>query len=172
MSAYKVTSCTLDDAPAIAHNNVSAFWEDKNWVLMWTRKNKSREYVISQAALRWPYNLVKDTTYRRREKTIEVSTGKLVGLCTWVLPKAGTEKYNDQEICDVWPEARVPGVDEEMLEGLKKRYNEADWDSDHAMDVLSPAVNELRARCKGDKKYGRKYLHALTFVRQANVAAI
>jgi hypothetical protein len=162
MSRCKIAPCTLDDAPAIARNNVSAFWEDKNWVLLWTRKNKSREYVISQALLRWPYNLAKDPIYRRTEKVADVSTGELVGFATWILPNidvAGEDKdgASKQEIGKLWPEARVPETDNETLELLKKRYDEADWEFDHAMDVLDPLVNELRIRLKGDKKWLSKY---------------
>jgi hypothetical protein len=166
MPSFIVAPCTLDDASAIARNNISAFWEDKNWALMWTRKNKSRDYVISQAALRWPYNLVKDTIYRRREKVVDVSTGELVGFATWVLPKAGVagedeDEAGKQEIGDLWPEARVPEVDDETLELLKKRYDEADWESDHATHVLDPPVNELRAQLKGDKKWLGEYLRSI-----------
>ncbi|KAF2420216.1 hypothetical protein EJ08DRAFT_598520, partial [Tothia fuscella] len=131
----------------------SAFWEDKSWVLKWSRKSKSREYVISQAVERWPYNLVKDTIHTRREKAIDVSTGKLMGFSTWILPKSSSASEPEEEVCKLWPEARVADVDEETLRLLKKRYDIADWESDHAMDVMDQPVRELRAQLKGDKEW-------------------
>jgi hypothetical protein len=174
MSRLKVVTCTLEDAPTIARNNVSAFWEDKNWALKWTRKNKSLEYVISQAALRWPYNLVKDTIFRRREKVVDVNTGELVGFATWILPKAEVsgddgDEAGKQAIGDLWPEARVADVDEEALELLKKKYDRADWESDRATDALKPQVNEMSARLKGDKKWLSKNFRWTLFGFLVNV---
>lgn len=158
MPPFKVAPCTLDDAPAIARNNISAFWEDKNWVLLWTRKGKSREYVISQSVHRWPYNLTKDPIHRRHEKVVNVDTGELVGFAVWILPGAsgaGEEKSGtgEKEISELWPEARGPEVDDETLELLKKRSDEADWEFDHAMDVLDEPGIVLKKRLKGDKRW-------------------
>jgi len=91
-----------------------------------------------------------------------VSTGELVGFATWVLPEADVagkdeDKAGRQDVRDFWPEARVPEVDDELLELLKKRYDEADWESDHATNALDPPVNELRAQLKGDKKWIGRY---------------
>jgi hypothetical protein len=162
MPPFKVVPCTLDDALAIARNNISAFWEDKNWVLMWTRKNKSCEYVISQSMHRWPYNLTKDPIHRRHEKVVDVDTGELVGFAVWILPEAsgaGEEKdrADKKESGELWPEACGPEVDDETRELLKKKYDEADWEYDQAMDVLDPPVNELKKRLKGDKRWLGEY---------------
>jgi hypothetical protein len=159
MPPFIVAPCILDDAPAIARNNVSAFWEDRNWALKWTRKTKSCEYVITQAAHRWPYNLAKDATYRRREKVVDASTGELVGFSTWVLPYADEDEEEERKqwAYHLWPEARGPEVDADALELLKKRFDEADWESDRAMDVLSPPIKQLSAQLRGDKEWLSKY---------------
>lgn len=156
MPPFKVVPATLDDATAIARNNIPAFWEDKNWVLMWTRKNKSLEYVTSQAELRWAHNLIKDPVHLRREKAIDVSTGELVGFATWVLPNAAMvegveDEAGKQKIADLWPEARVPEVDEHTRAILKQQFDGSDWESDRATNALAPPIREMRKRLKGDK---------------------
>jgi hypothetical protein len=161
MPPFRVTPCSLEDAPAIARNNVTAFWEDVHWAVQWTRKNKSCEYVISQAELRWPYNLTKDPVHIRREKAVDVSTGELVGFASWYLPE--NEDWADkQKIYQMWPEARVPEVNEEKQQRLKKKFDEADWASDSVMNILSPPVKEMRIKLKGDQNWLRKYFHLMS----------
>jgi hypothetical protein len=163
MPPFKVVPCTLDDAPAIARNNICAFWEEKHWALIWTRKNKTRDYVISQSVHRWPYNLTKDPIFRRREKVVDMSTGELVGFASWKLPVKGMAGEDEdearmQEIGEMWPEARVPEVDDETRELLKKKYDEADWEFDHTLDdALDPALSEFGAKLRGDQKWLSKY---------------
>jgi hypothetical protein len=157
MPPFIVAPCTLDDGPAIARNNVSAFWEDNSWAQTWIRKNKTREYVISQGAQRWPYNLTKDPIHYRREKAVDVSTGELVGFASWILPGSSVtgeeeDEAGKQETAKLWPEARVPIVDDEMSELLKKRHEEADWESENIRD-LGPAIKAMRIRLQGDKKW-------------------
>jgi hypothetical protein len=169
MPPFKVAPCTLEDVPAIARNNVTAFWEDIHWALQWTRKNKSCEYVISQAEFRWSYNLTKDPVHIRREKAVDVSTGELVGFSSWYLPE-DEDWLGKQEKYELWPEARVPEVDDEKQQSFKKRFDEADWESDRVTDVLDSPVTEMRIKLKGDKKWLRKYFRSIsyTFLQLSN----
>jgi hypothetical protein len=155
MPPFKVAPCTLDDATAIAHNNVIAFWQNKYYELMWAKKNKSRDYVLSQAILRWPYNLIKDPEHRRMEKVVDVSTGELVGFANWILPDAGAVEGGEnekQEIGKLWPEALGPEVDDDTRKLLKKRFEDADWEFERA-PVTDESLIGLSDRLRGDKKW-------------------
>jgi hypothetical protein len=159
MPPFQVAPCTIGDGPALARNNVSAFWEDKSWAQVWTEKNRSREYAITQAVARWPYNLIKDLTHRRRyEKVVDVSTGKLVGYANWMLPEANVKgKKGEQELEQLWPEAYGPRVDDRMRELLKKRFDDADWVFNNTPDRTDPSGVNLGSRLRGEKKWLGKY---------------
>jgi hypothetical protein len=174
MPPYTLAPVTVEDGPAIGRNNVSAFWRDSNWHLMWSRIGKSEEYVISQAERRWAWNLIKDP-YRRSQKAIDTETGELVGFAHWILPKesvfflpseaggdtdeeAKVDEDNEQtdpklvakreEIMAMWPEGRVILIDEEARAKLQEEFNAADWELDHAMDTLDPPVQQLREKLR------------------------
>ncbi|KAF8199840.1 acyl-CoA N-acyltransferase [Mycena galopus ATCC 62051] len=85
---WQIESVTLADAPALARNNMSAFWEDPNWVIMW--KTVTLPYLISQVTLRMPRNLLKDRTILRHQKAVDPATGALLGYARWKLPKSHT----------------------------------------------------------------------------------
>lgn len=157
MSTFEIAPCTLQDAPAIARNNVIACWEDEHWAAMWTKVNKSRDYVLSQAASRWPYNLARDPLRRRHEKVVDVSTGELIGFANWILPKvnaAGEESEAVmQEIGELWPEARGPTTDDETLELLKTRFEAADWEYYRATDVTDSSDVDLKKRLRGEMRW-------------------
>lgn len=52
---YRLELCTVEDSVALASNNMSTFWTDPTWPLIWVPK--PLDYVISQAALRMPATL-------------------------------------------------------------------------------------------------------------------
>ncbi|KAE8140682.1 hypothetical protein BDV38DRAFT_279659 [Aspergillus pseudotamarii] len=33
MASWKIEPCSVADAPALAYNDMSAFWEDPTWIL-------------------------------------------------------------------------------------------------------------------------------------------
>jgi hypothetical protein len=73
----------------------------------------------------------------------------VVGYCRWILP-AGAD-------AGLWPEAKVPRVSEEEEERLKTEYDGADWEYDHALDVLDEPQQEIKSRLFGAKNYFREY---------------
>jgi hypothetical protein len=48
MPEYIVTHCIVEDGPAIANNNMSAFWEDPNWVLVCKSRNDLQTEACTQ----------------------------------------------------------------------------------------------------------------------------
>ena len=142
MSSYTLDSCSLQDAASIAKNNVSAFWTDPNWPLIWTRLNKTESYVISQAARRMPQNLLSDPSRRRHLKAVDVESGRLVGYARWLLPEG---------MDAAWPEAMtLRSNDEEVRqkeeEVAQREFNSADWEYDHALDELDVLVTAAKTR--------------------------
>ncbi|KAF2421086.1 hypothetical protein EJ08DRAFT_690256 [Tothia fuscella] len=98
MPPFLVQSCILENATQIARNNIMAFWNDPNWVLMWG--DKPKEYVITQAIRRSPWNLLQSPARNRHQKVVDGSTGDIVGYARWILPE-----YMD---ADSWIEAKIP----------------------------------------------------------------
>jgi hypothetical protein len=137
MTRFKVTACTLADAPAIADVNISAFWQDPSWVLMWP--NKSREYVTTQAVLRMPLTLLRDPVHKRHQKVID-DNSKVLGYARWTLPSTG----NDEAV--FWPEARIEIVGDEEIQKAEIEYKSAWWDYDRSLDVLDDPIDEIRNR--------------------------
>lgn len=142
MPPYTIKTCSLGDAAFVARNNISAFWTDSDWRLIWTRVGKTTSYVISQAMLRAPQNLLSDPLRRRHFKAVDEESGRLVGYARWLLPK-GMD-------ADFWPESKILRSDSEELRGkeegtTKREFDSADWEYDHALDELDLLVQEARA---------------------------
>jgi len=144
---FTIETCTAADGPALARNNIPAFFTIKNWSLLWTRVNKTCEYVTSQAALRWGYNVLKDPARGRYQKAVDAN-GQLVGYCKWVLPAGAGE--------ELWPEAKVARVSEEEEKRIKAEFDSADWKFDHSFDVLDDPQDEMEQRLLGKKNYLRE----------------
>ena len=74
MPNFVIAPCTFEDGAAISLNNVTAFWQDKTWVLIWTRVGRTLEYVNSQGVLRGPQNLLNNREQKRHQKVVDVKT--------------------------------------------------------------------------------------------------
>jgi hypothetical protein len=155
-SQFIIRPCTPADGPAIAHNNISAFWRDTNWVLLW--KGKTMEYVISQSVKRWPWNLIKNPVRNRFEACVDAETGELLGFAYWILPTVESLKkhgiaISEEELLQWWLEAKVPEVEEEEKKRILQQSSEADWAFNHATDVLDAPRDALKRRCEKEKPY-------------------
>ncbi|PMD43700.1 acyl-CoA N-acyltransferase [Hyaloscypha variabilis F] len=146
-----LTPCTPSDGPAIARNNIPAFFTVPNWRLIWTRMSppKSCEYVTSQCELRVGWNLVSGGIKQRHLKAVD-ATGRVVGYCRWSFPS----NIPDSKLEAMWPEAKVAKVSKEEERRLCEAHRSADWEFDHSLDVLD--VDQLSA--KERLMRGRGYL--------------
>lgn len=82
---WKIEPVNLADAPAIARNNLSAFWEDKNWRLSWD-DSITLDYLITQEADRVMNDLLHRRDILRHLKAVDPDTGTLVGYLRLALP--------------------------------------------------------------------------------------
>ena len=152
-----ITSCSIDDGPAIARNNISAFWTDPTWPLIWP--GKTLEYVISQAVRRMPATLLKDPEHSRHQKAIDIQSGAILGYARWILPKVNDN--DDEAVAERWPAARVPAVSESQQRNAACERDAADWNYDHALDVLDEPMMEMKHRLMDGKGHMRRYFTTL-----------
>lgn len=163
MAPIIISPCTASDGPAIAENNIPAFWTDSTWVLIWP--GKTCDYVTEQAARRTPHTLLMDPAHRRHQMAVDEGTGAVVGYCRWILPcsaerapEAASAEALDHSIpcqcMELWPEARAPKVeDEEVRLEFERQFKAADWEYDHSLDVLDESMMEMKARLMAKKNY-------------------
>ena len=148
MSPYEVCAVTVADAPGIAKNNMSAFYEDVHWRLVWQDNPLSN--LIKGATDRYPHNITQNRATKRHQKAIDSSTGELVGYARWVLP----EGYEN-----LWPEAQLDELSEEEREKCRKLYEEAWWEM---REDLGPDDDEIRAardEIRAGGKFMSKHVH-------------
>lgn len=155
MPALAVVPCTTDDGPAIALNNISAFWTDPTWVLLWP--GKTLDSVVSQAVRRMAHTLLIDPVHRRHEKAIDIVSGAVVGYVRWSLTEAGPQATAPWDPENLWTAARVPAVDEERRLEAEREFTAADWNYDHALDELDGPMLEIKDRLLKKKNYLRKW---------------
>jgi hypothetical protein len=77
MAPYVFSVCTVADGPAIARNNVAAFWEDPHFRLDWA--HRTLEEHIDCQAKRIPRTLLFKPMTKRNQKAIDPETGCLLG---------------------------------------------------------------------------------------------
>ena len=151
MPPFAVAPCTIEDGPALARNNMSAFWTDSTWVLIW--RGKTLEYVIEQATRRTPHNLLDDPARRRHQKAIDTKTGALVGYLRWILPEKGPISTAAGGPADMWLDAQVPAVNEERRREAEREFTAADWEYSHASDELDAPMLAIKERLLKQKEY-------------------
>ncbi|OQO11718.1 hypothetical protein B0A48_03445 [Cryoendolithus antarcticus] len=141
-SSILIQPCTTHDGLAIATNNVGAFWRDASWILIWGTKTET--YVASQAALRWPYNLLQNQAHHRFFKGVDSESGKLLGFVRWDLPDVPGAS-------ELWIEGRVPSVELEVEAVLKKAKESADWE--YIENDLDAPIGAAMRRLKEGQGY-------------------
>ncbi|GKT47215.1 uncharacterized protein ColSpa_07396 [Colletotrichum spaethianum] len=143
MTTWKIEPCTVADAPALARNNMSAFWTNPNWNLLWPKDTKL-EFLIEQVTERMPNNLIRDRATLRHQKAVDPETGALVGYARWELP-AGYEGAAE------WADSQIADVSEEEKMAFKKRSDAAWWEP-KSMDGIDDCVPE-KTRILAEKPY-------------------
>ncbi|KAI1865573.1 hypothetical protein JX265_007896 [Neoarthrinium moseri] len=141
MPPYQIEGCTVQDGAGLARNNMTAFWTDPTWVLLW--KNKTTEYVVQQCTLRMPKNLLDDRAHKRHQKVVDTETGVVVGYCRWLLPDRLTGE---------WLEAQTPVVSRAEEKEFSKRFDSADW-STAPLGNMDDPVHVTMQKYKGLKEY-------------------
>lgn len=148
MPKYDITGCTIDDAAAIARNNMSAFWEDPNWRYIWNHTDLPS--VIRQCTIRTPNNLLKDRDLLRHFKAVDPETGNLMGYIRWRLP---VRYHKDGQGNATWPEGQTADVDSTEKNEIKARAEAAWWVTENPNDHLDDQLRVIKNRILATKEY-------------------
>ncbi|KPM34331.1 hypothetical protein AK830_g12240 [Neonectria ditissima] len=135
--AYQVLSCTVDDGAGLAKNNMSAFWGNTWWKLLWP--DRTIESIIESAAARLPKLMLTERDIRRHQKVVDTASGEIVGYARWILPES---RKSD------WLEAQTPDVGDEDKKRFEKDFDAADFNYRKDMEVLDDHVHEWRTKYK------------------------
>jgi hypothetical protein len=150
MSAWQITGCTVADAAALGRNNISAFWEDPTWVLLWP-KHITRDFLIEQAGKRYARNLLSDRAATRHQKAVDPNTGALVGYARWILPESHTVDETGQQ--PAWPDAQVPPVSSAEEEQFRLLAESAWWQFDSGMSGIDDKNHAVMDRICAERPY-------------------
>ncbi|KAI1126954.1 acyl-CoA N-acyltransferase [Nemania abortiva] len=125
MAPWKIERCTVEDAAVLARNNMSAFWEDPTWVLLWP-EGTTREFLIEQCAKRQAHNMLRDREHTRHLKAVDVNTGSVVGYSRWILPSSHILASDGGP---QWHEAQIPDVSNDQKRSFEESALSAQWDT-------------------------------------------
>ncbi|KAI8960877.1 acyl-CoA N-acyltransferase [Daldinia sp. FL1419] len=149
MTTWKIECCTVADAAAMARNNMSAFWEDPTWILLWP-KEVTREFMIENATKRYPRSLVSDREEKRHQKAVDPATGELVGYARWILPAAHLTTEDGRP---EWEEAQVPDVSDEEKARFQALAQSAWWNARKEVDGIDDKNDEALHRLLSSGTY-------------------
>ncbi|KAI2464592.1 acyl-CoA N-acyltransferase [Annulohypoxylon bovei var. microspora] len=149
MASWKIEGCTVADAAAMARNNMSAFWEDPTWVLLWP-KDITREFMIEQGAKRYARSLLRDRGVARHQKAVDPATGALVGYARWILPSGRSTAMDGSA---EWAEAQVPDVGGDERRRFEELAESAWWNGRKEMKHIDDKNDVVMDRILSAKPY-------------------
>ena len=148
MIAYTLSHCTVHDGAALSRNNISAFWEDANWILSW--RHTTLEEHIDIVARRIPRNLLNNRATLRHQKAVDPHTGQVLGYARWVLPPSHAVTDDGSP---VWPEAMVPEVRPEEEAEIRRIAAAAIWNPNTESDALDVAAGRIKDKILARKSF-------------------
>ena len=149
MPAWEILGCTVGDAAAIARNNMSAFWEDPTWILLWP-EHVTKDFLIEQVTKRCPRNLLRDRAVNRHLKAVDPATGVLMGYARWEVPEAHELDESGQP---AWVESQVPAVSVEEEEHFQKLAESAWWEIRSDMANMDDENVAIMNRIMAERPY-------------------
>ncbi|KAI1454800.1 acyl-CoA N-acyltransferase [Annulohypoxylon moriforme] len=148
MTTWKIEGCTVADAAALAHNNMSAFWEDPTWILLWP-KEITRDFLIKQGEKRYPRLLLREREVTRHQKAVDPATGALVGYARWILPAGRSTGGGGPE----WASAQVPDVGDDEKIQYEELAESAWWNGRKEMRHIDDKNDVVMDRILSEKSY-------------------
>ncbi|KAL6799952.1 hypothetical protein J3E68DRAFT_397018 [Trichoderma sp. SZMC 28012] len=139
MATYTLAPVNLSDAEDLSRNNISAFWQNPNWVLAW--KHSTLEKQIDITTKRYPRRLISDHATARHQKAIDPQTERLVGYARWVLPDSYATTADGEP---TWPEALGPVVSPEEAEEIKRIAEATPLNANNETDPLDNNVTKMK----------------------------
>jgi len=152
MVAWKTEHCTVADTPALARNNMAAFWEDPTWILLWP-KDISLEFLIEQSTKRQSRNLLRDREGARHQKAVDPATGTVVGYTRWILPSCN---FFAKDGGPEWAEEQVLDVSDDEKKHFKELAEVAWWNGRSDMSGLDDKNYVVMNRILAEKPYMSK----------------
>jgi hypothetical protein len=147
MPPYRVAPvCTVEDAIPLSQNNMSAFWGQTWWRMLWI--DKSLNTIIENCIMRMPRNLLTNRAVRRHEKVIDEATGGIVGYARWILPASHA---------DSWLEAQVSDLTEEARKLFDARSAAAEWSTRDDMPGFDDPLDEMMQKHAPKKPHISKF---------------
>ncbi|KAJ5107835.1 hypothetical protein N7456_004510 [Penicillium angulare] len=133
MASYQVKALDHNkDVVALSKNNMSAFWSQTWWRMLWI--DKPLNIIIDNCILRMPQSLQTDRAVRRHEKVIDSATGGIVGYARWILPESHSGS---------WIEAQIPDVTVEESKAFAANFNKADWTTRSDMPGIDDPLHKM-----------------------------
>lgn len=161
MPTYRIERCTVHDAAGLARNNMSAFWTDPTWILIW-EKDRTLESVIEACTLRMPNNLLNDRAHKRHLKAVEIETGTVVGYVRFLLPDRLSGEWLDAQTPDVGPEDKME---------FNKMTASADWTFRPGVGNIDEGVRPIMQKYMSRKEYMGKQHQFVPSERSAGTAS-
>lgn len=118
---WKIEPVVLADCPAIARNNLAAFWEDKNWRLSWD-ETITLDYLVKQQSDKVPNDLLHRRDILRHLKAVDPDTGSLLGYLRLALP---VEHATTPSGAPTWPEMQTAAVSAEEKKRIQETSDKA-----------------------------------------------
>jgi hypothetical protein len=163
MTTLKISGCNVADGPAIAENNISAFWPDEHSYVQW--RHRTLEQHIEEVAKQTPRDLLDDDrTTKRHQKSVDPETGRLLGYSRWKIPPSSAT-YADGT--PAWAEAVVPLVGAEEETEIRRIADTAIMDARPGSDQSLVALRKVRNEILTRKPYMRRTLRTRAILPRA-----
>ena len=154
-TAFTLEPCSIQDGPALAHNNIPAFWANVIWKRTWQHVTLGKQIV--ETSKRIPRNLLNDRTVLRHQKAVDNTNSTILGYARWLLP----ESVACVDGVFAWPEAMVPAVPAEEEAVIRAIAEGAEWNPDSSRDDVQ--FEELMEKTKKRLRAAKAYLGRLSF---------
>lgn len=149
MATYKLQPhCTVEDAAGVAKTNVSAFWTQTWWRILFVA---TEETVVAKVTARAPHNLLAQRNVRRHQAVVDVATGDIVGYARWILPQSHAAE---------WTEAQTPNVSDEERKRFKDAFDDCQLpfgEHQDEMDALDDPIHENKDEVAPKGPYMRAF---------------
>jgi hypothetical protein len=145
---WTFSGCNVDDAAALAINNVGAFWGQPYWRQIWPA-DAQLAYITEQSRKRMAAHvLLQDRDERRHEKAVDEDTGVVVGYARWLVPPP---------LRSEWIDGQVPDVGENARKALEELADTAVWNvgvgTNINTDVLDDKIAATKSRILAEREF-------------------